>query len=216
MRPFIFIILLTIGSRLYSQADSVAYSKDFTLYEGLYLTYWDFRHNWPIPKEKILTKINKDQLDFYGKLIEEDNIEYIERDGNNSVIKSDKVWGFCQNNVIYLNINKSFFRIPVFGAISYFLASIDVTVYSPGYNVFINGPPSGSSRTNAKEIHEFILDFYTGKIVDYNLTNLEEMLKKDAEIYFEYDALSKKKKKEMANRFIRKYNEKHPVYFPKN
>src|SRR5258708_5139670 len=152
MRTIIFIILLIFGTSLYSKADSVAYSRDFTLYEGLYLTYWDFRHNWPIPKEKILTKINKDQLDFYGKLIEEDKIEYVERDGNNSTIRSEKVWGFCQNNVIYLNINKSFFRIPVFGTISYFLASVDVTVYSPGYNVFINGPPAGSTRTNAKEI----------------------------------------------------------------
>jgi hypothetical protein len=215
MRAIFFVSLFILASRLCSQGDSVAYSKDFTLYEGLYLTYMDFRHNWPIPKEKILTKINKDQLDFYSKLIEEDKIEYVERDGNNSTIRSEKVWGFCQNNVIYLNINKSFFRIPVFGAISYFLASIDVNAYSPGYNVFINGPV-GNSTTNAKEIREYLMNFYTGNLIEFNLENLEEMLKKDDTIYKEFMALSKKKKKEQANRFIRKYNEKHPVYFPKN
>ncbi len=60
------------------------------------------------------------------------------------------------------------------------------------------------------------MDFYTGNRVDFNLENLENMLKRDDEIYKEFMALSRKKKKEQANRFIRKYNEKHPVYFPKN
>ena len=215
MRTIILISLFSIASRLYSQGDSVAYSRDFTLYEGLYLTYMDFRHNWPIPKEKILTKINKDQLDFYSKLIEEDKIEFVERDGNNSTIKSEKAWGFCQNNVIYVNINKSFFRIPVFGAISSFLASVDVNSYSPGYNVFINGPV-GNTSNNAKEIREYLMDFYTGERIEFSLEALEEMFKKDDAIYKEFMALSKKKKKEQFSRFIRKYNEKHPVYFPKN
>jgi hypothetical protein len=215
MRFTLFLILFSLVSRLYSQGDSVAYSKDFILYEGLYLSYTDFRHNWPISKEKIITDIDKDQLDFYTKLIEGDKIEYIERDGNKANILADKVWGFCQNNVIYINSNRSFFRIPLFGAISFFLASVDITVYSPSYNVFINGPP-GNTATNAKEIRDYLMDFYTGKRVDYTLDNLEELLKRDDAIYKEFMALSRKKKKELATRFIRKYNEKHPVYFPKN
>ncbi len=215
MRFHLIIGLFIIASRFYSQSDSVAFSKDFVLYEGLYLSYSDLRHNWPISKEKITSDINKDQLEFYSKLIENDKIEYVERDGSKAIIPSDKVWGFCQNNVIYLNSNKSFFRITVFGAISFFLASVPVTYYSPGYNSFINGPV-GSSTTNAKEIRDYLMDFYTGNRVDYNLENLEELLKRDTEIYNEFMALSRKKKKEQATRFIRKYNEKHPVYFPKN
>lgn len=214
MRHLSLILLFSLTSRLYSQSDSVAFSKDFILYEGLYLTYTDLRHNWPISKEKIITKIDKNQLEFYSKLIEDDNIEYIERDGNKATIMAEKVWGFCQNNVVYLNSNKSFFRITVFGAISFFLASVPVTYSSPGYNVFINGP-SGSTTT-ANEIREYLMDFYTGKRVEFNLENLENMLKKDEEIYKEFMALSRKKKKEQANRYIRKYNQKHPVYFPKN
>ncbi len=214
MRFLPIILLFSLISRVYPQSDSVAFSKDFILYEGLYLSYTDLRHNWPIPKEKIITKIEKDQLEFYSKLIEDDKIEYIERDGNKATIMAEKVWGFCQNNVIYLNSNKSFFRITTFGAISFFLASVPVTYATPGYNVFINGPPG--STTTAKEIREFLMDFYTGKRVEFNLDNLEELLKRDDEIYKEFMVLSRKKKKEQAARFIRKYNEKHPVYFPKN
>jgi hypothetical protein len=213
---FSFIIGLFLATlRLFPQADSVAFTRDFTLYEGLYLTHRDLRHNWPIPKEKIITTIKKDQLDFYTKLIEDDNIEYIERDGNKATIKAEKVWGFCQNNVIYINLAKSFFRIPVFGAICFFPASVEINAMSPGYNVFINGPV-GTSSSGAREIREFLMDFYTGVLVDFTMDNLENMLKNDEEIYKEFKALSKKKKKDQANRFIRKYNEKHPIYFPKN
>jgi hypothetical protein len=213
--PFRLIICFFILSvKLWSQADSLAFSKDFVLNEGLYLSYSDLRHNWPIPKEKIITDINKDQLEFYSKLIENDKIEYIERDGEKTTIMADKVWGFCQNNVVYLNSNKAFFRITVFGAVSFFLASVPVTYYSPGYNTFINGPVG--TTTTAKEIREYLMDFYTGQRMDYNLDNLELLLKRDPEIYNEFMALSRKKKKDLATRYIRKYNEKHPVYFPKN
>jgi hypothetical protein len=215
MRFPVIISLVLFGLKLHSQGDSIAYSRDFTLYEGLYLGYWDLRHNWPIPKEKIVTTINKDQLDFYSKLIEDDNIEYIERDGNKTRIKAEKVWGFCENNVIYINIGKSFFRITVFGAICYFPASVEINSLSPGYNVFINGPV-GTTNTGAREIREFLMDFYTGSRVDFSLENLENMLKKDEEIYKQFMDLSKKKRKDQATLYIRKYNEKHPVYFPKN
>lgn len=39
--------------------DSIVFSKNFTLNEGLYINYADLRHNWPIPKEKISSKINE-------------------------------------------------------------------------------------------------------------------------------------------------------------
>lgn len=214
MRIPLTICLFTLAIKLWSQADSVAFSKDFILNEGLYLNYSDLRHNWPIPKEKIVTDINKDQLEFYSKLIESDKIDYIERDNEKAHIMAENVWGFCQNNVIYINSNKSFFRITVFGAISFFLASVPVTYYNPGYNTFING--SVGTTTTAKEIREYLMDFYTGTRVEFTLESLELMLKPDPEIYNEFMALSRKKKREMASRYIRKYNEKHPVYFPKN
>jgi hypothetical protein len=196
--------------------DSVAYSRDFRLYEGLYLTYGDMRHNWPIPKEKILTKINKDQLDFYSKLIETDTIYYVERDGTTSKLRSSDAWGYCQNNVIYINLKRNFYRIPVFGSISYFTGTVEVTNYSPGYNVFLMNNPPPMSNGNVKELRDFLFSFYTGDLYEYSLEKMEELLKGDEAIYKEFTALSKKKKKEMSNRFIRQYNEKHPVYFPKN
>lgn len=194
--------------------DSVAYSKDFRLYEGLYLSYQDFRYNWPIPKEKIVTKINKDQLDFYSKLIEEEMIEFQERDGSVAKIKSESVWGYCQNNIIFINQDKQFYRIPVFGAISNFIGTVEVVNYSPGFDPFMNAPIS--SRPNkTREIRQFLFDFYSGEIVPFSIEKVEEYLKRDETIYKEFMALSKKKKKELVTKYIRMYNENHLVYFPK-
>ena len=103
---YAFIILSWLPANLMSQ-DSIPFTRDFRLYEGLYLNYQEFRVNWPIPKEQIITTINKDQLDFYSKLIEQDIIEYKERDGSITKIQSNRVWGYCQNNIIFINQDKN-------------------------------------------------------------------------------------------------------------
>lgn len=194
--------------------DSIPYSNNFRLYEGLYLNYNEFRVNWPIPKEKIITKLNKDQLDFYSKLIEEDFIEYKERDGSIVKIASNKVWGYCQNNTLFINMNKTFYRVTIFGAICSFIGTVEVQNISQGYDPFMN-PVIGSSQGKTKEIRPFLFHFYSGDIVPNSPENLEEFFKQDEAIYKEYIALKKKKKKEFSSKYIRLYNEKHPVYFPK-
>lgn len=201
-------------SKISVSQDSVVFNKDFRLYEGLYLGYQDFRYNWPIPKEKIITKINKDQLDFYSKLIEGDIIEYEERDGSVHKVKPELVWGYCQNNIIFINQDKNFYRIPVFGAISNFIGTVEVVNYSPGYDPFMNAPMN-SRAYKTREIRQFLFDFYSGEIVPFSIEKTEEYLKRDDAVYKEYSSLSRKKKKEQATKYIRMYNEKHPVYFPK-
>lgn len=215
MRNVLLLSFFCFFQFLSKSQDSVAYTKDFRLYEGLYLSYQDFRYNWPIPKEKISTKINKDQLDFYSKLLEEQEmIDYTERDGAEAKVKTEKVWGYCQNNIIYINQDKNFFRIPVFGAISNFIGTVEVVGYSPGYDPFMNAPIN-STAAKTREIRQYLFDFYSGEIVQFSIDKLEEYLKRDEAIYKEFSALSKKKKKESATKYIRMYNEKHAVYFPK-
>jgi len=210
---FLVIFFLLLSKAQLAQ-DSVSFSKDFRLYEGLYLGYSDFRYNWPIPKEKIITSINKNQLDFYTKLIEQDFVEYIERDSSISKVKSEHVWGYCQNNIIFINLDKSFYRIPVFGAISNFIGTVEVVNYSPGFDPFMNAP-MGTRAYKTKEIRQFLFNFYTGEVKQFTTETLEEWLKNDEAIYKEFTSLKRKKRKELATKYIRMYNEKHLVYFPK-
>jgi hypothetical protein len=199
--------------KLQSQ-DSVMYTRDFRLYEGIYTSYKEFRYNWPIDKDKIVTNLPKDQLDFFSKLTESDIIEYKERDGSLEKIKTEKIWGYCQNNVIFINQDKNFFRIPVFGAISNFIGTVEVVSYSRGYDPFMN-TPINSTAYKTREIRQYLFDFYSGEIVEYSIDKMEEYLKRDEVLYKEFMELSKKKKKEFAFKYMRLYNEKHPVYFPK-
>jgi len=215
MRHVLFLLFFCFLQFLVRAQDSVAYTRDFRLYEGLYLSYQDFRYNWPIPKEKINTKINKDQLDFYSKLLEEQEmIDYTERDGAEAKVKTEKVWGYCQNNIIYINQDNNFFRIPVFGAVSNFIGTVEVVGYSPGYDPFMNAPINNTAA-KTREIRQYLFDFYSGEIVQFSIEKLEEFLKRDEVIYKEFSTLNKKKKKEFATKYIRMYNEKHAVYFPK-
>ena len=205
--------VLSFNSNLRAQ-DSVMYSKEFRLYEGIYINYEDLRFNWPIDKEKIITNLPKEQLDFFSKLVESDMIEYKERDGSVIKIKTEKIWGYCQNNVIFINQENSFFRIPVFGAISSFIGAVAVINHSPGFDPFMN-TPSNSTAHSIKEFRPFLFDFYSGDITEFSLEILEEYLSRDISLVSEFKQLRKKKKKEYAAKYIRLFNEKHPVFFPK-
>lgn len=209
----IIFFVLSFNANLRAQ-DSVIYSKDFRLYEGIYINYEDLRFNWPIDKEKIITNLPKEQLDFFSKLVESDMIEYKERDGSVIKIKTEKIWGYCQNNVIFINQENSFFRIPVFGAISSFIGAVAVINHSPGFDPFMN-TPSNSTAHSIKEFRPFLFDFYSGDITEFSLEILEEYLSRDISLVSEFKQLRKKKKKEYAAKYIRLFNEKHPVFFPK-
>ena len=128
-------------------------------------------------------------------------------------MKSEQVWGYCQNNIIFINQDKIFYRIPVFGSISNFIGTVEVTNYSPGYDPFMNAP-IGSNAQKVREIRQYLFDFYSGEITPFSIDKIETYLKRDETIYNEYKALNKKNKKEMATKYIRMYNEKHLVYFP--
>lgn len=195
--------------------DSIPFTKDFRLYEGIYLTYQDFRYNWPISKEKIITNINKEQLDFYSNLVEQNVIDFTERDGSVVKVNPENIFGYCQNNIIFINREGDFFRIPVFGAISNFIGTVEVVNYSPGFDPFMNAPMNSTGR-KTQEIRQYLFDFYSGDIAAFSIEKLEEFLKRDGSIFKEYHSLSKKKKKELATKYIRIYNEKHLVYFPKD
>ena len=194
--------------------DSIRFSKDLRLYEGIYINYEDLRFNWPIDKEKIITNVPKEQLDFFSKLVESDIIEYKERDGSVIKIKTEKIWGYCQNNVIFINQENSFFRIPVFGSISSFIGVVPVINHSPGFDPFMN-VPSNSSAQSIKEFRPFLFDFYSGDVNEFSLEKLEDYLSRDPTLVEEFRQLRKKKKKENAAKYMRLYNERHPVFFPK-
>jgi hypothetical protein len=66
------------------------------------------------------------------------------------------------------------------------------------------------------ELRQYLIDFDTGKILEYDVENTELLLMKDSELYTEYVQLRNKKQKELMFVYIRKFNEKNPLYLPAN
>ena len=204
------ITFLALHVFCFSQTDSVAFSAGMLMEDGIYLTYSDFRKNTAIKKNQINSSESKDQLEFINKTIFKGKFSYQLRDEIIQV-ESKNVWGFFQNNTFYINYKEDFYRVPVFGVISYLVAN--VTVLNNGFYDPRFGYSTGS--TNTKEIKEFLIDFYSGVMEVFTLEGAERLLARDTNLYEEYNKLSRRNKKEQIYRFIRRYNEIHPVYFLK-
>jgi len=54
-----------------------------------------------------------------------------------------------------------------------------------------------------------------GVVIEFKMNEAELLLARDKGLYEEFKKLSNRKQKEQIFRFIRKYNEAHPVYFLK-
>jgi len=181
--------------------------------EGIYLTHQDFRKNNPITKEQIKTKLDKEQLDFYFKVANSEKIEYT-IGSDTYTMAAKNIWGLNQNKTLFVNYNGAFFRVPVFGAICYFAGVVEVTGYYTGVYDPMFG--MGGSRTvKTKELNEFLMNYYNGEVLGFNMTDLDKLLSTDADVYKQFKSISRRKRKKQATRFIRMYNERHPVYYLK-
>jgi len=123
--------------------------------------------------------------------------------------------------VLYINLDNNFHRITVVGNACHFVASIttynsnyyDPYYYSTHYNYSRYGMRPTTYPT--KEMKQYILDFKTANIMDFTVKSVEVILMNDPELYDEFVSLRKKKKKQLKFLYIRKYNEKNPLYLPK-
>ena len=213
----IFFLLTSVSFSAQEKTDSIAYNKDFVLNEGIYLNYYDFRTNRPISKEVIRSQDNKDQLEFLSKLVDNNTFINFNFNGIEHKVHADSIWGYCQNNVVYINYEHKFCRIPLFGNLSQFIAMVEVTNYMNNFGPYYSyGMTAASMPVKSVEVKQYILDFYSGKIVSLDLKNTEILLERDPTIYKEFMLLKKKQRKDKMSLYIRKYNEKHPIQFPTN
>jgi hypothetical protein len=212
----------------------IKYTPDFKFTDGIYLNFDQVKENKPIPKARLLTSADYNDREFFNKIFSSDKIYFYDNMGIRQEIEKTSIWGFARNGVVYVMVQGNFNRITFWGNICHFVA--DVTTYDTRYNYYspygyydpYYSPygygsyyPYGSyyspyrQQTMARnELKQYIIDFETGKILDFSPDNVELLLMKDPSIYDEFVKLSKKKKKELMFFYIRKFNEKNPLYLP--
>jgi hypothetical protein len=215
------------------QTDSsgmIRYSPGFRFAEGVFLSFDQVRQNRPVPKSGIITTVPYDDPDFYDRILREKTIGVFDNLGGKQEVSTKNIWGYSRNGVLYINLNEGYYRITIVGNICHFVASLTTygnnsnpyysaygyPYYSyPYYNPY-NPYYSPYNNTSSSEMRQYLLDFRTGNILDYEVESLKVLLMADPELHDEFAALGKKKQKQMKFLYIRKFNERNPLFFPKN
>jgi hypothetical protein len=244
LKIFIHITVIVFGFPLVTvsgqqQEGMVKYTPDFRFKDGIYLNFDQVKANSPVPKAKLLTSMDYNDREFFKKLLESDKIYYYDGMGVRQEIAVNTIWGYARNGVLYVQMQENFTRITFVGSICHFVADITTmdsryygypyggyydpyySYYPYSYNNFYS--PYGSyyspySRNNMtrNELKQYLIDFETGKVLEFDLQSTEMLLMKDAPLYEEFVQLPRKKKKDMMFVYIRKFNERNPLYIPEN
>jgi len=217
MKNLSFFLLFFCLSNIFAQIDSVKkirHSPEFKFADGIFINADQLKKNNPLKKGKIVTEIPYEQIDFFEQLFQYKSISYYSDMGSLIEIETAKIWGYCENNKIYINLSSEFNRIPYMGTICHFIANKTVYDYpgtSPyGYNSY-DPYLYPSSYNSSVEMRQYLYDFETDKVIDFDMNSVEAILIRDEELYEEFINLKKKEKKQKMFLYIRKYNEKHPL-----
>ncbi|MDI1355705.1 MAG: hypothetical protein PSX36_12350 [bacterium] len=203
------VLFMSLRSLIHAQTDSVAFTPEMRLEDGVYLTPLDLRKNMPIKKEQLISQLDKDQLEFIGKVMYEEKFSF-RRNDSVLIQPTAKAWGYVQNNSFYVNYKGDFYRVPVFGSISYLVANVTVVLmgtYDPRFGY--------SGGGTSKELREFLINYYDGSMTEFSGDYFEQLLSRDPALLAEYKNLSKRQRKDQLYMYIRKFNAAHPVYFLK-
>jgi hypothetical protein len=199
---FSFFLLITCA-----QSDSIAYSRDYEFSEGVFLAIDKFKNNDPVLKSSIISAIPKDQLDFMKQVVDQKYIAFTDSKGVEQKIETLTVWGYCQNRSVYINFNKQFNKLMVIGTLCHFTSMVPTSIgfRDPmGYGAGLNN--------TVDELRQFVFDTQTNKVFDFNVKNMEMLLKNDIDLYNQFMALKKREKPDVIFVYLRKFNEKHLLY----
>jgi hypothetical protein len=210
----------------------VKYTPNFKFNDGIYLNFEQVKMNSPIPKAKLLTSVDYNDREFFKKILEGDKIYFYDNMGVRQDIAKNSIWGYSRNGVLYVQVQENFNRITFIGSICHFVADITTydsryygspygyydPYYSPYsysnyYNPYSYYSPYRSNMTR-DELKQYLLDFESGKVLEFDVDNTELLLMKDNKLYEEYVQLSRRKKKDLMFVYIRKFNEENPLYIP--
>jgi hypothetical protein len=210
-----FSLVFAFSQNTNSDENRIKYTPAFKFADGIYINFQQVKDNDPVPKSQILTTIDYNSFDFYDKLFENKYITIYDNLGLKTKIEVSKIWGFGNKGIIYINLNNEFNRIPVFGSISHFIANKTIQEYNPYHynNSYYYSNDPYSTKT---VMMQYLLDFESGKIYDFTVGSVKKIISNDTELYEEFLKLSNRKQKKLKFLYVRKYNKKHPVYFPKN
>jgi hypothetical protein len=209
MRRQIIVLLFLTGNFLFAQTDTtgkVRYTHNYIFKDGIYLTFDEFKNNAPSITD--FTIVKSGQLSSSNDVI----LEYPCRD---SVSKGKKCemedcWGYCNKGTVYISHKSTglYFKVMVVGAVCHFVA----------LSGFDQSQQMNSTFTQygaGNDYVQYFLDFDSGIATPFTYKKFVAFLKvKDTDLYKNLSIIKKNRRK-LIFLFLLKYNEKHPIYFPR-
>lgn len=189
-------------------AQSTDYFAGMDLHDGIYLEFPAFRDNAPsIPIEQLRDGQGlpvKDLRRVSGKL------HWRPDSAAQRTIDLRTIWGFCQNDVVYIGSGDGFYRIGLMGSLSHLVVEQTYRDWDPYMSRYAMG---GVTRTVL--VHQ-LLDMRTGRFLPFTASGMDEALQHDRVLSEEFRALPKKQRNstEALFRFLRLYNDRNPLSFP--
>lgn len=197
------------------QTDSIKYSIDFRFTDGLFLNFNQVTSNNAIPYKNIISQDNYSSENFITKVLSAPRFKLF-HNGEKIEVLSKNVWGYSLNGILHIQSNGQFYRVPSVGSISFFVANIEVE-YQSNIDPWSSNYYNMYDRTyTTTELQKFLLDFADGSLYEYSIKNIEELISSDTKLFTEFTSLKKRKRRQMAFIYIRRFNENNPLYFPKH
>lgn len=182
------------------------YHPGFGLNEGVYADFQAFRLNRPtVPKEKL----RHDGIPVTDIRRAVSKLTWQPDTGGVQTIRKERLWGFCQNDAVYIAAGNGFYRLGMMGSLSHLLYELSYRDWDPYMY-----PYGGVTRTI---LAQQLLHMDTGEFLPFNAAGMDRALQSDPVLLEEFRALPKKQrnKDEVVFRFLRMYNERHPLRFPR-
>jgi len=183
----------------------VRYQGGMDLREGIYRDFQSFRMNAPTWPQEVL----KDEQGLpVADVRRAARVKVPGDSGSYRELDLDRMWGFCHRNVVYIRAGNGFYRIGLMGSLCHVLYEYNYRDWDPYMY------PGGTVTRTA--IAQFLLDMETGRFLDFNASSMQEVLARDPVLSAEYEAIpARKRKEEVLFYFLRHYNDRHPLYFPR-
>ncbi len=185
----------------------VQYYGGMELHDGVYANFKAFRSNAPTVRIEALS-------DDQGLAVRDirravSKLYYQPDSGERKMIRKENLWGFCQNNAIYIAAGNGFYRIGLMGSLGHMVYELTYNDWDPYMY------PYGSVTRTA--VMQQVLDMETGEFLPFTAAGMDRALVHDPVLQEEFRSLPKKQRNssEALFRFLRLYNQRNPLRFPK-
>jgi len=208
MRALLFLLFTFVHGAIHAQQDStwVVYYGGMELRDGVYRDFMAFRLNQPtIPIEDLRDEQGMAVRDIRRAV---SKLYYQADGGERKMLRKENLWGFCQNNAIYIAAGNGFYRIGLMGSLGHMVYELSYRDWDPYMY-----PYGGVTRT---VLMQQVLDMRTGEFLPFNAGGMDRALGHDPILQEEFRALPKKQRNstEALFRFLRLYNERNPLRIP--